>query len=60
MHSPECHAEHSWLSEKLEPGCSGGFDGLGRTSEKKAYGAGPCSINLTDIEHIVLRLQENR
>lgn len=27
---------------------------------EKAYGAGPCSGHLTDIEHIVLCLQENR
>src|ERR1700722_1594644 len=27
---------------------------------EKAYGAGPCSGNLSDIEHIVLCLQENR
>lgn len=27
---------------------------------EKAYGAGPCSGHLTDIEHIVLLMQENR
>ncbi len=27
---------------------------------EKAYGAGPCSGHLTDIEHIVLFMQENR
>ncbi|OOK72018.1 phosphoesterase family protein [Mycobacterium kansasii] len=27
---------------------------------EKAYAAGPCSGHLTDIEHIVLCLQENR
>ncbi|KZS70533.1 phospholipase [Mycobacterium kansasii] len=27
---------------------------------EKAYGAGPCSGKLTDIEHIVLLMQENR
>ncbi|OOK74910.1 tat (twin-arginine translocation) pathway signal sequence domain protein [Mycobacterium kansasii] len=27
---------------------------------EKAYGAGPCSGQLTDIEHIVLLMQENR
>ena len=27
---------------------------------EKAYGAGPCSGHLTDVEHIVLCLQENR
>src|ERR1700758_54338 len=27
---------------------------------EKAYGAGPCSGHLTDIEHFVLLMQENR
>lgn len=27
---------------------------------EKAYGAGPCPGHLTDIEHIVLLMQENR
>ncbi|GJO00714.1 hypothetical protein NJB1907f44_02780 [Mycobacterium marinum] len=27
---------------------------------EKAYGAGPCSGHLTDIEHFVFMLQENR
>ena len=27
---------------------------------EKAYGAGPCSGHLTDIEHLVFLMQENR
>ena len=35
-------------------------DGLGRPGDRKGLRSGPCSGHLTDIEHIVLLMQENR
>ncbi|WP_099288732.1 phospholipase C [Mycobacterium persicum] len=39
---------------------AGAFMSLAGPVIEKAYGAGPCSGHLTDIEHIVLLMQENR
>ncbi|WP_016719740.1 phospholipase C, partial [Mycobacterium tuberculosis] len=39
---------------------AGAFMSLAGPIIEKAYGAGPCPGHLTDIEHIVLLMQENR
>ncbi len=39
---------------------AGGVMSLAGPIVEKAYGAGPCGGHLTDIEHIVLLMQENR
>ncbi|BCI85952.1 hypothetical protein NIIDMKKI_11580 [Mycobacterium kansasii] len=41
-------------------GSAGALMSLAGPVIERAYGAGPCSGHLTDIEHFVLMLQENR
>ncbi|SON62098.1 Phospholipase C 1 [Mycobacterium simulans] len=45
---------------KVAAGGTGALMSFAGPVIEKAYGAGPCSGHLTDIEHIVLFLQENR
>src|ERR1700722_17709642 len=45
---------------KAAAGATGALMSFAGPVIEKAYGAGPCSGHLSDIEHIVLFLQENR
>ncbi|ORA21294.1 phospholipase C [Mycobacterium angelicum] len=45
---------------KVAAGSTGALMSFAGPVIEKAYGAGPCSGHLSDIEHIVLFLQENR
>ena len=48
------------LFAKATAGSAGALLSLAGPVIEKAYGAGPCSGHLTDIEHFVLLMQENR
>jgi phospholipase C len=48
------------LLTKIAAGGAGALLSLAGPVIEKAYGSGPCSGHLTDIEHIVLLMQENR
>ena len=53
-------SRRQFLAKAAAASSPGAFMSLAGPVIEKAYGAGPCSGHLTDIEHIVLLMQENR
>lgn len=59
-HPVDGMTRRQFLAKAAAATTAGAFLDLAGPIIEKAYGAGPCSGHLTDIEHIVLLMQENR
>ena len=53
-------SRREFFAKAAAAGTAGAFMSLAGPVIEEAYGAGPCSGHLTDIEHFVLFMQENR
>lgn len=59
-HPVDGMTRRQFLAKAAAASTAGAFLDLAGPIIEKAYGAGPCSGHLNDIEHIVLLMQENR